>query len=67
MFDTLAVSAADYECGLRAMNVIHTKQRASFLLDTISASLFSIYIYVLGPPSLLFVPTKYVNAWLQNG
>ena len=62
MFDTLAVSAADYECGLRAMNVIHTKQRASFLLETISASLFSIYTYAVGSPLELFVPTKYGNA-----
>lgn len=63
-FATLAVSSAECERGFRAMNAILTKQRASLLLESISANLF---IYIVGPPLVLFNPRKYVISWLRSG
>ena len=62
--NTIPISSSKCERGFSQMNLIAIPTRASLKTKTISALLF---IKIVGPPLILFVPLKYVELWLLRG
>ena len=62
--NTIPISSSECERGFSQMNLIATTTRASLKTKTISALLF---IKIVGPPLILFDPSKYVELWLLRG
>ena len=62
--NTIPISSSEYERGFSQMNLIATPTKASLKTKTISALLF---IKIVGPPLILFDPSKYVELWLLRG
>ena len=62
--NTIHISASECERRFSQMNLIATPTRALLKAKTISALLF---IKIVGPPLILFDPSKYVEIWLLRG
>ena len=62
--NTIPISLSVCEREFSQMNVIATPTKASLKTKTISALLF---IKIVGPPLILFDPSKYVGLWLLRG
>ena len=62
--NTIPISSSKCERGFSQMNLIATPTRASLKTKTILALLF---IKIIGPPLILFDPSKYVELWLLKG
>ena len=62
--NTIPISSSECERGFFQINLIATPTRASLETKTISALLF---IEIIGPPLILFDPSKYVELWLLRG
>ena len=62
--NTIPISSSECERGFFQMNLIATPTRASLKTKTISALLF---IKIVGPPLILFDPSKYVDFCLLRG